>query len=306
MARTLSRRAFLRASIGATTLVAGSGAYAFGIEPAVLLRVTSYQPSPSQWPQGFRLKIAALADIHVAEPYMSLARVEEIVRATNALGPDLIVLLGDYANSHRLITKAVPLPDFAAVAATLRAPLGVFAILGNHDWREDDAAQRANRGPAEARRALEARGITVLENTGRQPVKDGRPFWLLGLGDQWAWWGGASGGCTAGAWTTCGDARRGGGRRPGHPDGARARRVPRGPGPRRAHADRAHPRRAGAAVRLVAAHRLQIGNRYAYGHVVEEDRHLIVSGGLGCSIAPIRFGVPPEIVLVELGQAGAG
>ncbi len=50
----------------------------------------------------------------------------------------------------------------------------------------------------------------------------------------------------------------------------------------------------------------KFGNRYAYGHVVEEGRHLIVSGGLGCSIAPIRFGVPPEIVLVELGQAGAG
>jgi predicted MPP superfamily phosphohydrolase len=43
------------------------------------------------------------------------------------------------------------------------------------------------------------------------------------------------------------------------------------------------------------------GNRYAYGHVVEEGRHLVVSGGLGCSILPVRFGVPPEIVVVELG-----
>ncbi|MBD0271010.1 MAG: metallophosphoesterase, partial [Acetobacteraceae bacterium] len=50
----------------------------------------------------------------------------------------------------------------------------------------------------------------------------------------------------------------------------------------------------------------RFGNRYAYGHVVEEGRHLIVSGGLGCSVAPIRFGAPPEIVLVELGQAPAG
>ena len=53
-------------------------------------------------------------------------------------------------------------------------------------------------------------------------------------------------------------------------------------------------------------------NRYAYGHVVEADangtglaRNLIVSGGLGCSIAPIRLGVPPEIVLVHLGRAAA-
>jgi hypothetical protein len=46
-------------------------------------------------------------------------------------------------------------------------------------------------------------------------------------------------------------------------------------------------------------------NRYAYGHVVENGRHLIVSGGLGCSIAPIRFGSPPEIVLLELGENAA-
>jgi predicted MPP superfamily phosphohydrolase len=45
----------------------------------------------------------------------------------------------------------------------------------------------------------------------------------------------------------------------------------------------------------------EFGNRYAYGHVIEDGRHLIVSGGLGCSILPVRFGVPPEIVIVELG-----
>ncbi len=43
------------------------------------------------------------------------------------------------------------------------------------------------------------------------------------------------------------------------------------------------------------------GKRYAYGHVVEHDRHLIVSGGLGTSIIPARLGVPPEIVHVVLG-----
>ena len=43
------------------------------------------------------------------------------------------------------------------------------------------------------------------------------------------------------------------------------------------------------------------GNRFAYGHVVETDRNLIVSGGLGCSIMPVRFGMPPEIVEVVVG-----
>jgi predicted MPP superfamily phosphohydrolase len=43
------------------------------------------------------------------------------------------------------------------------------------------------------------------------------------------------------------------------------------------------------------------GDRYVYGHIVEESRHIIVSGGLGCSIAPVRFGVPPEILVIDLG-----
>jgi predicted MPP superfamily phosphohydrolase len=39
--------------------------------------------------------------------------------------------------------------------------------------------------------------------------------------------------------------------------------------------------------------------------VCEGDRNLIVSGGLGCSILPVRFGVPPEILMVEINAAGA-
>jgi len=45
----------------------------------------------------------------------------------------------------------------------------------------------------------------------------------------------------------------------------------------------------------------RFGNRYAYGHVVENDRNLIVSGGLGFSIMPVRFGVRPEILQIDLG-----
>jgi predicted MPP superfamily phosphohydrolase len=45
----------------------------------------------------------------------------------------------------------------------------------------------------------------------------------------------------------------------------------------------------------------RFGRRYAYGHIVEQNRHLIVSAGLGCSNAPIRLGAPPEIVTIELG-----
>ena len=43
------------------------------------------------------------------------------------------------------------------------------------------------------------------------------------------------------------------------------------------------------------------GARFAYGHIVEQGRHMIVSGGLGTSNVPLRLGVPPEIVRVRLG-----
>lgn len=45
----------------------------------------------------------------------------------------------------------------------------------------------------------------------------------------------------------------------------------------------------------------RFGNRFAYGHVREAGREIVISGGLGCSILPVRFGVPPEITVIELG-----
>jgi predicted MPP superfamily phosphohydrolase len=47
----------------------------------------------------------------------------------------------------------------------------------------------------------------------------------------------------------------------------------------------------------------RFGRRYAYGHIIENQRNLIVSGGLGCAILPVRIGVPPEIVLVDVATA---
>jgi hypothetical protein len=43
------------------------------------------------------------------------------------------------------------------------------------------------------------------------------------------------------------------------------------------------------------------GARFAYGHIVEQGRHMVVSGGLGTSMIPARLGVPPEIVHITLG-----
>src|SRR5262245_25003679 len=100
----ISRRRFLT---GAAALI-GAGAatvYGGGIEPALRLVVTPYALTPPGWPRDFVLNIVVIADPHAAEPYMSAARIEEIVEATNRLQPDLVVLLGDFEASHRFVTR---------------------------------------------------------------------------------------------------------------------------------------------------------------------------------------------------------
>ena len=161
-------------------------AYGFG-EPVMRLGVTRYDFTPPRWPRGLQLRIAAIADLHACDPWMSLDRIHRIVERTNALNADLIVLLGDYVAGHRHVTRFIPAAEWAPVLAGLKAPLGVHAILGNHDWWEDSAVQREGQGPTHARRALEASGIPVYENDATRLAKDGQPFWLAGLGDQLAW-----------------------------------------------------------------------------------------------------------------------
>jgi len=81
-----------------------------------------------------------------AIPGWSLERIQSIVEHTNALGADIIVLLGDYVAGHRHVTRIIPAGEWAPVLARLKAPLGVHAILGNHDWWEDKTVQRDGQG----------------------------------------------------------------------------------------------------------------------------------------------------------------
>jgi predicted MPP superfamily phosphohydrolase len=183
----ISRRYFLRFMTGLGAFSASTAAYGFGIEPALRLRVARYHLSPPNWPADFHLKIAVIADLHACDPWMSLEHIEAIVERTNALDADIIVMLGDYVAGHRHVTRFIPAGEWASVLAGLKAPLGVHAILGNHDWWEDKTVQRDGQGTTIARRALEAVGIPVYENDAQRLNKAGRPFWLAGLGDQLAY-----------------------------------------------------------------------------------------------------------------------
>ena len=299
MDAVITRRTFLIGAGGLLAAAVAGAGYAVAIEPRYRLRVQTWRLEPDGWPAELPLRIVAIADPHLGAPVMPIERWRRIVELANALSGDLIVFLGDFIGSHRFVTETYPVEAIAAVAAGAAAPLGRYAILGNHDWWIDRQAQARGGGPTAIGLALAAAGVPVLENDAVRHVHHGQPFWLAGLGDQLA-------------------LRRGGGFT-GVDDlvGTLARVTDAAPVLLLAHEPdifpRVPPRVAltlsghthGGQVRLFGYSPVvpsRYGNRYAYGPVVEDRRHLVVSGGLGCSIAPVRFGVPPEITVVEVGR----
>jgi predicted MPP superfamily phosphohydrolase len=314
----LTRRSLLKGAGWALFGTLVSGGYAFGLEP-FSLRIQRYRLTPAGWPGGLRLKIAALADIHACRPWMDPARIRAIAEQANSLEPDVIVLLGDYMAGHRWVTGRVEAREWAGALRGLRARLGVYAILGNHDWWTDRAAQQAGKGPVVSRLALENAGIPVLENDAMRLGMAGARFWIAGLGDQLAFV------------VPRRDRVREG---PAGQDRARFRGVDDLSGTLAkvtdgapvillAHEPDIFPQVPARVALTLSGHthggqiRLfgwspvvpsRYGNRYAYGHISETAgsldvalRHLVVSGGLGCSVMPVRAGVPPEITVVELG-----
>ncbi len=297
----MNRRNFLRV-VGLGALASAlMGSYALAIEPLYRLRVTRYAFTPPGWTRGLKLRVAVLTDLHACEPWMPRARIERIVARTNALSPDVTLLLGDYVSGMSLATRHTPPEEWAGLLAGLSAPLGVHAVLGNHDWWEDAAAQARGAGPTEAGQALAAMGIPVLENRAVRLEKAGHPLWLAGLGDQMAFTPNA----VQRNWRGIDDL-----------PATLAQITDDAPVLLMAHEPDIFPQvparvsltlsghTHGGQVRLFGWSPIvpsRYGNRYAYGHAVEEGRHLVVSGGLGCSVAPIRFGSPPEIVVLDLG-----
>src|SRR5215204_4218555 len=178
------RRAFLATAAGLGGL--GLGGYAFAVEPGLRLRVQRYALTPPGWTPGLGLRLVILADLHAGMPSMPMARVRRIIEVANALEPDLILLLGDYSNTDRLLRIRADWSEVVPALMALKAPLGRYAILGNHEWWDDPRVQKERRGPTIAHGIFAETDIPLLENDAARLVKDGRPFWLLGLGDQLA------------------------------------------------------------------------------------------------------------------------
>ena len=259
-------------------------AYAGATRTAVIV---THDISAPAW-TGPPVTIALLADPHAAHPDMPPARIARIVGQTNALRPDIVLLAGDYVTGRLVQLGRIGPAEATAPFAGLRARWGTFAVLGNHDMERPGLAEAVAAG-------LQAAGVTVLRN---RAARAG-PLWVAGADDNEH---GTTGVTAAMA---------------GVPPGAPLLYLVHNPDnlvDAPAHvgltlAGHSH----GGQVRLplVGALVLPIQRRdWARGHIVWRGpdglaRHMIVSSGLGASGAPVRLGVPPEIVLVRLRGAPA-
>ena len=286
----VTRRHVLVGVAGLLGLAAGTTVYAAAIEPERLV-VTRYAPALPGWPAGRKLSITVIADLHAGGPDMQFEHIRRIVDRASALQSDIVLLLGDFIASYRFAITKVSDPVWAAELARLSAPLGTWAILGNHDWWHDLHGVRD---------ALAGVKIPVLENDAVLLGPAGQRFWLAGIGDQLA-------------------IPLGHGRYRGVDDLplTLSRITTDDPVLLMVHEPDIFPRVPDRVALTLAGHThggqirvpflwphfvpSKYGARFAYGHVVEDERHLIVSGGLGTSIIPARLGVPPEILHIELG-----
>ena len=113
--------------------------------------------------------IVQISDLHVG-PHTSRRYLRRVVKAIEALEPDLIVVTGDQIDD-----RPEDVAHYAAAFAGLQAPLGVFVIVGNHDvyagWDDVERELRA-RVPA-----------TLLLNEAHGLRRDGAVVYLAGTGD---------------------------------------------------------------------------------------------------------------------------
>ncbi len=257
------------------------GLWAFAFEPASLTTRTHELRIPHWKAELTGLRVAVLADLHIGSPYNGVPKLRRIVELTNSLKPDLVVIPGDLVIQGVFGGSFVAPEEAAVVLAGLKAPMGVWASMGNHDYWLD-----ARRIVA----ALEKEKIRVLQDDAVQIHRGSSHFWLVGISD---FWEGPH------------DVKR-----------AMSQVVDDAPVLMFTHNPDIFPTLTNRFSLLIAGHThggqvhlpllgrpivpSKFGERFAHGNVNEDGRHMFVSTGLGTSIFPVRFRVPPEVTLLEL------
>jgi uncharacterized protein len=271
--------------VGGALLVA-LAVWGFWIEPRRLV-VRHVRVALDDWPAALSgMRIALVTDIHVGGPHVPLRRLASIVRATNGLRPDLVLLGGDFMVAGVFGGRLVPPEPIVAGLADLSAPCGVYAVLGNHDRKRG----RASRSLA----AFAGGHPRLLENAAVRLTRGDAAFWLIGLSDH----------------------NRG---RPDVP-GTLAQVTDAAPVIALTHSPDLFPALPERVAFTVAGHthngqvRLPLigalyassrhGLRYVGGLVREGRKQLYVGAGIGTSWLPVRFLAPPEIAVLTLISSG--
>ncbi len=252
--------------------------WAFVVEPRTLF-VRQYELEAAEWGRA-ELRIAFLGDFHFAPGLGSAWQRREIVRKTLAEKPDIIVFIGDFVNGLHGRTGNIPMTELASFLKEFKAPLGCWAVLGNHEFWY---------GPEEVAKTLTESGVQVLSNDCRFLEWHGEPFYVAGFED---------------VSTT-----------PAH-NLRILRQVPKGmPGILLMHSPDSLPLAPVSAVVSLAGHthggqvRLPFfgslatgmaARRYHPGLHTYNGKRLVLTAGIGTSFLPIRFWCPPEIVMVTL------
>lgn len=280
------KRAFWLACAGLVLIGIGCAAWGFWFEPRRLV-VREVTLRPDGWPAVLAgLRIAVLADLHVGAPHMDLDRLRDIVARTNGLKPDLTLLGGDYTIDGIVGGRFVPPEQIVPLLSELRASLGVYAVLGNHDrWHGKLPRSEA---------AFVDQPIRLLEDDAVRITRGDAAFWLVGLRD---------------AFTTTPDVI-----------GTLRKLTDASPALALTHSPDVFPEIPERVALTIAAHThcgqvalpivgrpivpSRYGQRYACGLVREGKKQIYVVPGIGTSIIPVRFNAPPEITVLRLDAGG--
>ncbi len=225
---------------------------------------------------GFRM--VQVSDIHL-EPFTTPADVSRVVDLCNSLAPDMVALTGDFVTNH-----VRPAGELAERLAALRAPAGVFACLGNHDFWSDAPA---------VERALRHAGVDVLRGESRVLHHGGNELRVAGFDSRYVrrprWRSGLEG------WES-GDPLVVLMHEPDVADDLAAAGVA---------ALQLSGHTHGGQLRLPGREPMQFrrarwGKKYLSGAYRVGPVQLHVNRGIGCVGIPLRFFCPPEITEITL------
>lgn len=289
----------LAAFLAAALFGGGLLGYAYFIEPDRLV-VNNSTIKIKRWNPAFDgLRIAIIGDIHGGSNNVTEQKLRQIVALTNEQNADVIVLLGDYVSQmheNKPIADRglrMPVETIAAGLAGLKAPLGVFAVLGNHDGWYDDERVTA---------ALRSVGYKVLQNEVAIVERDGGRLRIYGMKDHLK--------LTRGWLLTSSDSREllsttGTGDVIVLQHSPDILRVIAGeflisPDLRLILAAHTHGGQVWFPVLGTPIVPSGYGQKYAYGHVRDKNMDMFVTSGIGTSVLPIRFMMPPEIAILTI------